>query len=294
MVNLSGFKTGTFLMIKNDNDITQTDIMDALSLLNLKWYNFKTNSDYFSIESAITFNVGTPEYKNLVQALEAKGIINYFIQNIDNKMTIDFSLKCLWILLTFGALMSVYTLVRFNWYSILPTFLTFTLTCGLSFGLIVIFHLSINIYIGYSFIMIGIMEYLFMYALISAIASKYVKFNPTLYNELKSLYTYSISLFNECSIEIIGLYAITVLVMILFLPAALILFTINILISVIFMILNNNIIFPNLMYLFNNLHNLYKIRVRRIQLSTDKNNLDKIDEELINTININTRDRTND
>ena len=190
--------------------------------------------------------------------------------------------------------MSVYTLVRFNWYSILPTFLTFTLTCGLSFGLIVIFHLSINIYIGYSFIMIGIMEYLFMYALISAIVSKYVKFNPTLYNELKSLYTYSISLFNECSIEIIGLYAITVLVMILFLPAALILFTINILISVIFMILNNNIIFPNLMYLFNNLHNLYKIRVRRIQLSTDKNNLDKIDEELINTININTRDRTND
>ena len=294
MVNLSGFKTGTFLMIKNDNDITQTKIMDALSLLNLKWYNFKTNSDYFSIESAITFNVGTPEYKNLVQALEAKGIINYFIQNIDNKMTIDFSLKCLWILLTFGALMSVYTLVRFNWYSILPTFLTFILTCGLSFGLIVIFHLSINIYIGYSFIMIGIMEYLFMYALISAIASKYVKFNPTLYNELKSLYTYSISLFNECSIEIIGLYAITVLVMILFLPAALILFTINILISVIFMILNNNIILPNLMYLFNNLHNLYKIRVRRIQLSIDKNNLDKIDEELINTININTRDRTND
>ena len=187
--------------------------------------------------------------------------------------------------------MSVYTLVRFNWYSIIPTFLTFVLTCGLSFGLIVIFHLTINIYTGYAFVMIGIMEYIFMYALISAICSKYIKLNPTLYNELKSLYTYSISLFNECSIQIMGLYIVTAIVMTLFLPATLILFTINILIGVLVMILNNNIILPNFMYSFSNLHNLYRIRVRRIQLSTDKNNLDKIDEELINTININTRNR---
>jgi len=34
---------------------------------------------------------------------------------------------------------------------------------------------------------------------------------------------------------------------------------------------------------------MYRIRVRRIQLATDKNNLDKIDEELIDSININTR-----
>ena len=32
----------------------------------------------------------------------------------------------------------------------------------------------------------------------------------------------------------------------------------------------------------------------RIQLATDKNNLDKIDEELIDTININTRKRETD
>lgn len=291
MVNLSGFKTGTFLMIKNDGDITQTKIMEALSSLNIKWYNFKINNDYYSIETAMIFNIETNEYVDLVTALENNGIINYFIQNVDNKMTIDFSLKCLWILLTFGALMSVYTLVRFNWYSIIPTFLTFVLTCGLSFGLIVIFHLTINIYTGYAFVMIGIMEYIFMYALISAICSKYIKLNPTLYNELKSLYTYSISLFNECSIQIMGLYIVTAIVMTLFLPATLILFTINILIGVLVMILNNNIILPNFMYSFSNLHNLYRIRVRRIQLSTDKNNLDKIDEELINTININTRNR---
>jgi hypothetical protein len=39
---------------------------------------------------------------------------------------------------------------------------------------------------------------------------------------------------------------------------------------------------------------MYRIRVRRIQSATEKRNLDKIDEELIDTININTRPREKD
>ena len=81
------------------------------------------------------------------------------------------------------------------------------------------------------------------------------------------------------------------MVMILLMPVAAIFFVINILIGILVMSLNTSIILPQFMYWFNNWHNMYRIRVRRIQLSIDKNNLDKIDEELIDTININTRKR---
>ena len=139
--------------------------------------------------------------------------------------------------------------------------------------------------------MIGIMNYLLIYAVLSAILPKYVKINPTLYNDLKSLYIYTLSLFNECLVEIIGLYLVIIMVMILLMPVAAIFFVINILIGILVMSLNTSIILPQFMYWFNNWHNMYRIRVRRIQLSIDKNNLDKIDEELIDTININTRKR---
>ena len=82
--------------------------------------------------------------------------------------------------------------------------------------------------------------------------------------------------------------------MLLFLPTAAIFFIVNILIGILVMSLNTNIVLPQFMYWFNNWHNMYRIRVRRIQLATDKNNLDKIDEELIDTININTRKREAD
>ena len=87
----------------------------------------------------------------------------------------------------------------------------------------------------------------------------------------------------------ITLYSGITLLMLLLLPTTTIFFTLNILIGIVVMVLNTYIILPIITYVFNNWHNMYRIRVRRIQLATDKNNLDKIDEELIDSININTR-----
>lgn len=293
IINITGFGAGTQLMIQHGDGITQEKIMAALKTLNVTWFNFKANADYFTLETSAVFSLGTNEYTNLVNTLSDAGIniTNCFIQNFNSKITADFTLNSLWILLTFGGLMSVYTLIRYNWYSIIPTFGSFLLAYLLTFGLIAICHIPVDIYSSHAFIMIGIMNYLLMYAVLSAILPKYVKINPTLHNDLKSLYIYTLSLFNECLVEIIGLYLAIILVMILLLPVAAIFFVINILIGILVMSLNTNIILPQLMYWFNNWHNMYRIRVRRIQLATDKNNLDKIDEELIDTININTRKR---
>lgn len=293
IINMTGFSAGTQLMIKHGEGITQEKIMAALKLLNVTWFNFRTNADYFTIETSAIFSLGTNEYNNLVNTLNGAGIdiTNCFIQNFNSKITVDFTLNSLWILLTFGGLMSVYTLIRYNWYSIVPTFGSFLLAYLLTFGIIAICHIPVNIYSSYAFIMIGIMNYLLIYAVLSAILPKYVKINPTLYNDLKSLYIYTLSLFNECLVEIIGLYLVIIMVMILLMPVAAIFFVINILIGILVMSLNTSIILPQFMYWFNNWHNMYRIRVRRIQLSIDKNNLDKIDEELIDTININTRKR---
>ncbi len=289
MINLNSFNIGTYLIISRQDGITKDLIMRALNSLNVSWFNFKINADYFTIESSAMFTIGTNEYTSLVNALVDNGINSYFIQNINNQITINFTINCLWILLTFAALMSVYTLIRYNWYSIIPTFGSFILTCALTFALVVMFRVPINIYTNYAFIMIGIMNYLLMYALISSFLSKYIKSNPTLYSDLQSLYIYTISTFNECSFEIITLYLGVSLLMLLLLPSTTIFFILNILIGIAVMVLNTYIILPIVTYVFNNWHNMYRIRVRRIQLATDKNNLDKIDEELIDSININTR-----
>ncbi len=289
IINLNSFNIGTYLIINRQDGITKDMIMRALNSLNASWFNFKTNIDYFTIESSTMFSIGTNEYTSLVNALVAIGINSFFVQNINSQITINFTINCLWILLTFGALMSVYTLIRYNWYSIIPTFASFILTCALTFALVAMFHIPVNIYTNYAFIMIGIINYLLMYALISSFLSKYIKINPTLYKDLQSLYIYTITTFNECSIEIITLYSGITLLMLLLLPTTTIFFTLNILIGIVVMVLNTYIILPIITYVFNNWHNMYRIRVRRIQLATDKNNLDKIDEELIDSININTR-----
>lgn len=291
MINMVGFSAGTQLMIRNGGDITQEKIMAALNTLNVTWFNFKANADYFTLETSAVFSLGTNEYNNLISALNNANITAYFIQNFDSKITIDFTLNSLWILLTFGALMSVYTLIRYNWYSVIPTFCSFILTCLSTFGLVALCHIPVNIYSSHAFIMIGIMNYLIMYAVLSAILPRYTKINPAIYNDLKSLYVYTLSLFNECIVEIVGLYLVMILVMILLLPAAAIFFVVSILIGILIMSLNTSIVLPQFMYWFNNWHNMYRIRVRRIQMATDKNNLDKIDEELIDTININTKKR---
>ena len=60
------------------------------------------------------------------------------------------------------------------------------------------------------------------------------------------------------------------------------------------MVLTTSIILPSFTCWLNNFHNMYRIRVRRIQSATEKRNFDKIDEELIDTININTRPKEKD
>ena len=296
--NLNGFYGGTRLMIQvKQGDVTVTwgQIMRALTLVQSNgWYNLQANPDYFVLETSVLYTLHSQGYDNLVNALQESGITAFFIQNISSKSTIEFTFNSLWVLLSFGGLMSVYSLIRYNWYSVLPTFVAFILTCLLTASFIVITHMVVNIYTNYTFIMLGIMCYLLMYSLMSSMLNRYVRRNPTLYTELGSLYIHCISLFNDNYVTIISLFWILSLVMILFLPSALIFMSLSILVGTIIMMFTTSIILPNFIYWFNNLHNMYRIRVRRIQSATEKRNLDKIDEELIDTININTRPREKD
>ena len=296
--NLNGFYGGTRLMIQvkqGDVTVTWDQIMRALILVqNNGWYNLQANPDYFVLETSVLYTLPSQGYDNLVNALQESGITAFFIQNISSKSTIEFTFNSLWVLLSFGGLMSVYSLIRYNWYSVLPTFVAFILTCLLTASFIVITHMVVNIYTNYTFIMLGIMCYLLMYSLMSSMLNRYVRRNPTLYTELGSLYIHCISLFNDNYVTIISLFGILSLVMILFLPSALIFMSLSILVGTIIMMFTTSVILPNFIYWFNSLHNMYRIRVRRIQSATEKRNLDKIDEELIDTININTRPREKD
>ena len=296
--NLNGFYGGTRLMIQvKQGDVTVTwgQIMRALTLVQSNgWYNLQANPDYFVLETSVLYTLHSQGYDNLVNALQESGITAFFIQNISSKSTIEFTFNSFWVLLSFGGLMSVYSLIRYNWYSVLPTFVAFILTCLLTASFIVITHMVVNIYTNYTFIMLGIMCYLLMYSLMSSMLNRYVRRNPTLYTELGSLYIHCISLFNDNYVTIISLFGILSLVMILFLPSALIFMSLSILVGTIIMMFTTSVILPNFIYWFNNLHNMYRIRVRRIQSATEKRNLDKIDEELIDTININTRPREKD
>lgn len=94
-INLSGFSAGTQLMIKNVDDITQQKIMTALNTLNVTWFNFKANADYFTISTSAVFSLGTTEYNDLVNALISNNITTYFIQNFDSKITVNFTLNSL-------------------------------------------------------------------------------------------------------------------------------------------------------------------------------------------------------
>ena len=92
-INLNGFSAGTQLMIKNADDVTKQKIMAALNILNVTWFNFKANADYFTINTSAVFSFGTNEYNNLVNALISNNITTYFIQNFDSKITVDFTLN---------------------------------------------------------------------------------------------------------------------------------------------------------------------------------------------------------
>jgi len=95
IINLNSFNIGTYLIINRQDGITKDMIMQALNSLNASWFNFKTNADYFTIESSTMFSIGTNEYTSLVNALIAKGISNFFVQNINSQITINFTINCL-------------------------------------------------------------------------------------------------------------------------------------------------------------------------------------------------------
>ena len=72
-------------------------------------------------------------------------------------------------------------------------------------------------------------------------------------------------------------------------PSILLYDSIVLLLGVIITIVALNHIFPMILYGFMNLYNAYRIKVKTIQANTEKRNFDKIDEDLIDTINCNTK-----
>ncbi len=290
--NSFDFSGGTRIMVQNLNGITKNQIIDLLISLGYKqsfWHSIRSNVDFFSLETTHTFTINQIESIRAVLINLTGNGGSVYVQSINPTFVIDLTKIFAYVISVYVALMTVYLLVRYNWFVIVPSLIYLIINVASIVALLISTRLQVNVYVIYSFIMLVILNYGLLLAMLSSILNKWVKKNPFVYIDLQNIIKYQINIYNDNQLLFIIIALCLPVLNILFMPSILLYDSIVLLLGVIITIVALNHIFPMILYGFMNLYNAYRIKVKTIQANTEKRNFDKIDEDLIDTINCNTK-----
>ena len=292
----TGFYGGTRLMILIPVGYTESintyidPFLNALKANDITgWYGGICDgaSHYYVIETT-----GTYTYESIAQAISAASLsgYNFAVQSIDPAITNELALIAFYVVLIFIGFMFVYGLIRYNWMTIIPNLLVGVFTLATTLAITTIVRVRVDINAVYGVFMSVAITYITMYALLGSMFPRWVKKLHPVYNDLTFLMNYGITVFNDNKILIYIICASAILPSILFMPISMLpmifVFALGIVIGAILI----NHCWPLLLRVFVGIHNNWQNRIKQIQLGINKVNLDKVDEELINGININTKE----
>ncbi|MCF0227278.1 MAG: hypothetical protein HUJ52_00460 [Malacoplasma sp.] len=291
----TNFYGGTRLMILIPTDTTNINgyidpIVQALNNSDINgWYGGLCDGagHYYFIETINSYT-----YSSVASALTAAGIsgINFSVSSIDPSISNDLALNATYVMLIFLGFMFIYGFIRYNWITLLPNLVVGALTIATTLAIATLIRLPIDTNIMYGLFMASAVVYMTIYALLGSIFPKWVKKLHPIYNDLTFLMNYGITVFNDNKILIYIICGVMIVPSIVFMPVATLpmiaVFAIGVVIGAILV----NMTWPLFLKAFVSVHNNYSNRIKRIQVGIDKLNLDKVDEELINGININTKE----
>ena len=243
-------------------------------------------SHYFFIETTEAYTYA--EIANAISSLPTA--FNFSVQSIDPAITNDLAQIALYVIAIFIGFMLVYGLIRFNWMTIIPNLLVGAFTVVTTIAISTLVRLPIDLDIAYGLFMALGVTYITMYALLSSMFPKWVRKLHPIYNDLTFLMNYGITLFNDNKILIYVICASIIVPSMLFMPISTLPMVIIFMLAIIIGAILINHCWPLMIKGFVFIHNNYQNRIKQIQLGIDKVNLDKVDEELINGININTKE----
>ena len=285
----TSFYGGTRLLILVDDKTNVDSLINALNNSGISgWYNGIGGSlnHYYYIETT-----GVYTYSQISAVLTAAGFNGFIsVQSIDPSLANDLSLKALYVVLIFIGFMLVYGLIRFNWMCIVPNLAVGVVGVILPYAIAVIVRMPIDTNVMYGGFMTLAFMYMTMYGLLGSMFPKWVRKLHPVYNDLTFLMNYGITVFNDNKIFIYILAGTIIVPAILFMPISTLpmigIFGFGVVGSAILI----NHCWPVLMRFFVEIQNNSQNRIKRIQGGIEKLNLDKVDEELINGININTKE----
>ena len=155
-------------------------------------------------------------------------------------------------------------------------------------AIIITSQIYFDINVNYVILIISALTQTLAFTWLSSLSSHWFKKNYIHSVELKNAFAYVISSLTDNLIYYIAIMVALVISMALLFPTSLWFISIFILFGTIIAFAISYMTFPYLLMICTNLKNHYKIRLHSIQNGIEKRNFDKVDEELINTININT------
>lgn len=283
------FYGGTRIMVfVNNADIVTWAKIYSLLPNKDSWHNILTPSNgtsnvFFYLETSLSF-----KRDEIVAALMSLNT-QVFVQSIDPTVTLQLTYHCIYALMAFIGFMAIYSLIRYKWHTVIAIVISNIIIQLMCVSLLFIVHISFNVFISYAFIFIALISNLFIFGLMNAVYTRWFNKNPTVYTDLITLMRYGINNYTENSHILRSLIILANVIAIIFMPINLISVFVIVLISLVAIYLVNNSVLVLLLYSFINIHNIYQLRIKRVQGIVNKRNFDKIDEELIQGINFNAK-----
>jgi hypothetical protein len=187
--------------------------------------------------------------------------------------------------LVIGGMLSAYALIRLNWTSVIPAFVSIVVTPLLMYGLVAIYHFPISNSINVLFPFFMSMNALITFAFIGNINNKWIKQKYHSISELRQIIneeikTNAVRYFIYICGAIIGLIGILLLVSSTSLLGSLIFLFYGLLVSLLVLLT----VTKTILFLFMRLRYKYKIKVSQNNIFFNKN-YDNIDEQNIDNIN---------
>lgn len=282
------FYGGTRIMFYNDGTININSIIDVLNSHG-SWHNLidMGGGNFVFIESSSKY-----DYATVMSWFSDSGIslpTAFYIQAINVTATISVTKNAIYMALIFLAFITVYSLIRYNWISLISTILLNGIGVLLTLSFTVLFQIPFDINIVYVVFLMLILANVWLFSLYNASMPRWLKKDHPFGDRLRYLMLYGLCSYNDNQLMMIILGITTPLICMLFMPHQTIsIFGIAIISIICFGLIINLGTFY-LVFLLMNAKNIYHDHVKQVERGTNKRNLDKVDEELIQGININAR-----
>lgn len=263
---------GTRLMIDTNNGaITLDQILKTLS--QYSWHSINVTEHWIYLETSSILNYGVWTLSTC------------YVQNIDPTNSLNFIKNVIYILIVFVGLMSIWALIRYNWFALVPSLIIGAIVPIMVAGIGIIVQMPLDIYSSYGVIIVSSIMYMMLFSIFSAFYERWNRKNKFIRSSLKNIFIQSFTNYNDNQVYLFSFFGIMCLVNMLLMPKELVTMNILILFGLIITLFAINCIVPWTLLALTHLGNKYSIRIHMIQAGIEKRNFDKIDEQLIDGIN---------